>query len=230
MRKEVFRGLAGVSSVLMVIGAIGAPVAENYSGRINTVLGISTSKLVSDDVTEDTNYYVSDYGSDIYDLEQLTQLENDAATEEVAQVEEGVVLLKNDNDILPLKEGSSVSLFGNNSVNANYSYHSTSNSMQDLVSYVDAMTERYDVNTDLINAYENSGVERVKSVENPVIGEAPISIYTDSLKSSWIGDNAVVLLTREASEDCDLVINTSEGVSELALSQNEKDMLEMLKK
>lgn len=47
------------------------------------------------------NYYKSDYGEDIYDLTQLAKLEEDAAAEEIGEVEDGVVLLKNDNNALP---------------------------------------------------------------------------------------------------------------------------------
>lgn len=230
IKKNLFRGLSGLLAFLMVLAVYASGLADTYSGRINTVLGITTSKVITDeDSTTDTNYYVSDYGTDIYDEEALAQLEADAEQEAIDETADGVVLLKNDNNALPLAAGSSVSLFGNNTVNPNYSYHGTSNSMQELVTYVDAMESVYDVNQDLITAYENSGVTRVKDVTDPVIGEAPVSIYTDSLKASWVGDTAVVLLTREASEDCDLVTETDEGISQLALCQNERDMLEMLK-
>lgn len=37
------------------------------------------------------------------------------------------------------------------------------------------------------------------------------------------------MLTRQASEDCDLLLEDSEGISQLALHQDEKDLLNMLK-
>ncbi len=144
------------------------------AGRINTVLGVSTSKVIKSEASnQDTDYYKSDYGADIYDVSELEQLEADAAREAIGETEDGVVLLKNDNNTLPLAEGSGVSLFGNNTVNSNYSYHSTGNSMQEQATYVGAMKAVYDVNQGLISAYENSGVSRVKSVTDSVIGEAP---------------------------------------------------------
>lgn len=230
IKKEVFRGLSAVLAFLLIVVSFGSGIANSYAGRINTVLGVSTSKVVKGEASnEDTNYYKSDYGTDIYDVAALERLEADAAQEAIGETEDGVVLLKNDNNALPLAEGSGVSLFGNNTVNPNYSYHSTGNSMQELVTYVEAMKAVYDVNQDLISAYENSGVSRVKSVTDPVIGEAPSSIYTDALKQSWKGDAAIVLLTREASEDCDVVLKTSEGISQLAMSRNELAMMAMLK-
>mgnify|MGYP000553230593 FL=1 len=44
---------------------------------------------------------------------------------------------------------------------------------------------------------------RVKSVDDPQIGEAPADFYTENLKNSWqdqYNDAAVVMLTRQASE------------------------------
>ena len=230
IKKEVLRGLSAVLAFLLIVVSFGSGIANSYAGRINTVLGVSTSKVIKGEASnQDTNYYKSDYGADIYDVSALEQLEADAAREAIGETEDGVVLLKNDNNALPLAEGSGVSLFGNNTVNPNYSYHSTGNSMQELVTYVGAMKAVYDVNQDLISAYENSGVSRVKSVTDPVIGEAPASLYTDALKQSWKGDAAIVLLTREASEDCDVVLKTSEGISQLAMSRSELDMMSMLK-
>lgn len=39
------------------------------AGRINTVLGVSTSKVIKSEASnQDTDYYKSDYGADIYDV------------------------------------------------------------------------------------------------------------------------------------------------------------------
>ena len=59
------------------------------------MLGIETTKTVSDEGLDvDTDYYKSDYGTDIYDGDKLQQLEDDAAAQAVAEQEEGSVLLK----------------------------------------------------------------------------------------------------------------------------------------
>lgn len=232
VKKEFWRGLSGVLAFLLIFITFVSPIADTYARRINAMLGISTSEVVSSgSSTEDTAYFKSDYGTDIYDLEQLAQLEADAAAEEVRQVEAGVVLLKNDNDALPLAEGSSVTLFGQSTVNPFYSYHSVSNSMQTLVTYVDSMRSVYDVNETLVSAYSSSGYTRVRSATSPVIGEAPAEFYTDALKQSWqtsYNDAAIVFITRQGGEDSDLVMETSEGISQLALHQDERDMLAML--
>ena len=63
------------------------------------------------------------------------------------------------------------------------------------------------------------------------MGEAPVSLLTDDLRASWAteyNDAAIYMITRQGSEDCDLVLEDSEGISQLALHQNEKDLLAML--
>ena len=68
IKKEITRGLGAVSACLLTVVSIGTPVAEAYEGRLNTVLGIETTKTVSDEGLDvDTDYYKSDYGTDIYD-------------------------------------------------------------------------------------------------------------------------------------------------------------------
>ena len=250
VKKEVSRGLAAISAVVFVTASLGTPVARAYEGRINTVLGINTTQLETSSADGDTIYYESDYGTDIYDLEMLEALEDDCVDEAVSEMEEGSVLLKNDNNALPLEKGSSITLFGQNSIEHPeqeapsgfgasapvsgpfYSYHSISGSMQDPVTYLSAMEAAYEVNPDMVKAYEDSEYSRLKDAAEPLIGEAPAGLYTEELKNSWkdqYHDAAVVMLTRQASEDCDLVLTDGEGISQLALHEDEKNLLEMLK-
>ena len=73
IKKEITRGLGAVSACLLTVVSIGTPVAEAYEGRLNTVLGIETTKTVSDEGLDvDTDYYKSDYGTDIYDGESCS--------------------------------------------------------------------------------------------------------------------------------------------------------------
>lgn len=46
VKKEVYRGFAAVMAFLLVVVTYGSQIANAYSGRINTVLGITTSKVV----------------------------------------------------------------------------------------------------------------------------------------------------------------------------------------
>lgn len=47
IRKEVWKGLCAIVLAIFVIAMLAGPVAEAYSGRINTALGISTTQAVS---------------------------------------------------------------------------------------------------------------------------------------------------------------------------------------
>ena len=250
-RRQFVKGAAGITSTVLTTVCIGSPVAESYRGRINTALGINTTSVATSTSDSNTIYYKSDYGDDIYDADALQKLENDCIAAGIEEMEGGCVLLKNDNGALPLSAGAGVTLFGQNSIeNPNaetptgfgatgptygpfYSYHTPSDtSTVKQVTYLSAMQAAFNVNPTMVDAYQNSGVGRVKDAENPEIGEAPASLYTDGLKSSWASDYndaAIVMITRQGSEDCDLVLEDGEGISQLALHANEKDLLAMLK-
>lgn len=47
VKKEVWKGLAAIALAILVITALAAPVADSYSGKINTALGINTTTVVS---------------------------------------------------------------------------------------------------------------------------------------------------------------------------------------
>ncbi|MGI6230011.1 MAG: glycoside hydrolase family 3 C-terminal domain-containing protein [Tractidigestivibacter sp.] len=230
---------------------MGAAAATAGLGAAPALADESSSSASSDS----TYRYVSDYGTDIMDESALQTLEEDCAAAAQAEVEEGAVLLRNENDALPLPSGSKVTLFGQNSIESTveeestggfgapqrlsgpfYSYHSggdsTKGSMIATKTYLECMQEVYEVNQTLVEAYQTSNYKRVKSADSPEVGEAPIDLYTDDIKASWASDYndaAIVMLTRQGSEDCDLVLEDSEGISQLALHQNERDMLSMIK-
>lgn len=66
----------------------------------------------------------------------------------------------------------------------------------------------------------------------PVLGEEPKSFYTAQLQQSWendYNDVAIVMLAREGGEDCEMMMEDPDGISALALHQDEKDMLAMIR-
>ena len=103
--KKVF---LNVTATLFAVIFTGNVIAGECAGQINSALGTTTSKVVSTADGEDegyARYYVSQYSS-------IAELKA-AGEAKVREVEgEGIVLLKNDNNVLPLKEGSDVSLVG----------------------------------------------------------------------------------------------------------------------
>lgn len=48
VKKEIWKGLAAIAIALFTIAMMAAPVAESYAGKINTALGISTTRIVTE--------------------------------------------------------------------------------------------------------------------------------------------------------------------------------------
>lgn len=216
-----------------------------YSGTVNSLLGITTSRVVNEEGSdEDTTYFESEYGD--LNAENLQKLIADTYGQSVAEEEEGAVLLKNDNNALPLTEDETrITLFGHAVAQPLYKSHSGGSSGYEGEYCIDlytAMKEAgFEINDTLYEAYQSSDTERLNGSVNGItleqsdwaLGEENISFYTDELRQSWADDYndvAVVMLTREGGEGSELYQeDPSEGISQLALHQEEKDLLQMIK-
>lgn len=183
----------------------------------------------------------------------------DAANDFVIEVEkEGIVLLKNENDALPLSGGNAhVSVFGKNSVNIVYSgsgsaSSNSSTAQKTLYESLEAAGISY--NETLKKFYEDSGKSGKGRPENPAMtsgqrlpgfgtGETPIDSYTSDVVDSYAGyqDAAVVVFSRIGGEGFDLprtmaesfggvaVAGASADSHYLELDENEKALLEHVK-
>ena len=257
-KKQALRGLSAACSSLLVLSIFGSQAANNYASDVNNFLGIKTTVVKDEGTsTEDADYYPTGLSTnDINDVETLKELEAAAVDENVAQEEEGAVLLKNDNDALPLAEGSNVTLLGSSTVNVYLGRRSSeTNGMgtpvytawadeekyagyEPSIGYVEAMKSVYNVNQTMIDAYQNSidtypgrGAYDDDSGKT-VDGNAPAEFYTDDMKSTFAtyGDAAVLIFSRYADEDNDFSQSGGVGgISELALQPNEVDLLKMVK-
>ena len=160
---------------------------------------------------------------------------------------EGFVLLKNEQNALPLASGAKISVFGKNSVDLSYGGSGSSGfTGVDYKTMDDSLTEAgFQTNAALRKFYEDdraSGAGRssnssdLDSGDNEVItvGETPQSMYTQQVKDSYkeFGDAAIVVITRIGGEGFDLPRyqgDTEGAVSEdshyLELDQNEIDLL-----
>lgn len=160
---------------------------------------------------------------------------------------EGFVLLKNEQNALPLASGAKISVFGKNSVDLSYGGSGSSGFTGiDYKTMDDSLTEAgFQTNAALRKFYEDdraSGAGRssnssdLDSGDNEVItvGETPQSMYTQQVKDSYkeFGDAAIVVITRIGGEGFDLPRyqgSTEGAVSEdshyLELDQNEIDLL-----
>ncbi|MBR4208718.1 MAG: glycoside hydrolase family 3 protein, partial [Lachnospiraceae bacterium] len=165
----------------------------------------------------------------------------------VRLMEEGAVLLKNEDNALPLSSGAKVSVFGKNSVNLSYGNSGSSGGNLDgAVTLHEGLKKAgFEVNPTLTAFYEDdskSGSKRkpnssdLDSGGNQMIAtaETPQSRYTDAVKDSYkeYADAAIVVITRIGGEGFDLprTMKGMEGARNdddhyLQLDQNETDLL-----
>ena len=104
--KKVF---LNVTAGLLALVFAGSTIANECAGQINSTLGIATSKIVSTLPEGETEEYARYYESAYSSLAEL-KAAGEAKVREVEQ--EGIVLLKNDGNVLPYAAGSKVSLLG----------------------------------------------------------------------------------------------------------------------
>lgn len=241
MKKTMlWRGLTALFAFLNVAILILSSLALTYEGTINTALNISTSMIVSsgEGETVNTEYYPSEFGEK--NESNLARLKEALIQQNVREMEEGAVLLKNDNKALPLSasEITNVSLFGRATVDPVYRGNSAGSGGGEL-SWLDALTEAgFIYNQTLVDLYSNSTAVRQRGTAGTpytiLIGETPVSEYTDEVKASWVNDVAIVMIARTGGEDSELIMEMTDysgrdaGKSQLALGEDEKDMMQLL--
>ena len=230
-RATLFKGLSAVFGLLFfAINGITVGMFAN-EGFINDALGIGSSDY---DTSGGPVRYASEFAENInnYTDEEL-KAKNDAAQAFIEQeMEESAVLLKNDNNALPLTQDEikKVTLLGWSSAHPYYRAHSGGDGTAGDYSLKDALTSRgFVINESVYSALEGISGNR----KNTAVAEAPVSTY-DSLKSTFSSYNeaAIVVLSRESGENDDLQVNYSDNgttQSMLALTKNERDLLDMVK-
>ena len=244
-RSRLWTGLASVCSFLLTTSILGMNCMMSYEGTVNSALGISTSRVVNEDGADadETTYFESEYGE--LNAENLQTLISDTYAESVTEQEEGSVLLKNEDNALPLSEDETrVTLFGHAVAQPLYKNSSAGSSGYKGEYCIDLYTALTDagfaVNDTLYDAYVNSDTTRGngsatfgQEATEWSMGEEDISFYTDELQASWADDYndvAIVMFAREGGEGVEVYTeDPAEGISQLALHQEEKDLLQMIK-
>ena len=156
--------------------------------------------------------------------------------------EEGMVLLKNENNALPLKPNAKVSVFGKNSVRLVYGGSGSAAPggnipKKTIFESLEAAGIAY--NPTLKSFYEDNGKSGKGRDDNPPMenggveslptGETPIASYDSSITSSYdnYGDAALVVISRIAGENWDLPRKAQDDPSRhyLELDNNERALL-----
>ena len=114
-RKGLWRGVASLTCFTLSLSLILGNVLEANAGTIDTYLGTASEVFVSDNTDENPLYDKFTPPAEVLNADgsgnsnALIEAAIDLGRREVA---EGSVLLKNENDTLPLSSGSNVTLLG----------------------------------------------------------------------------------------------------------------------
>ena len=119
------RGLAALMTCLMVLSIVGTGVANTYRGALDDTLGTESYVTINDDSAA---RFKTDYAT----IEDMAAAARDIA---IREGEEGTVVMKNDNGVLPLKANANVALFGL----AAYNVYGPNGGNADAASLADAL-------------------------------------------------------------------------------------------
>lgn len=231
---QLWKGLTAVFAVLLALAVFLTMVCYDWAGNINVALGIRPPVEAG---TSDTMYYGTEFSEDgTLSDDALEKMLAASDAHDVQTMEEGAVLVKN-NGALPLAAAErSVTLFGRAVADPVYRGNSGGAGRDEsrLVSLRSALeAENFEINDTLFSAYANSSTQRVKGKTQAEwsIGEENINFYNSALRNSWANDYndaAIVMFSRDGGEGNDLARTDKDGISLLALHQEERDLLEMI--
>ena len=233
------------AAVSLVLGgtliAVNQVAVKEYGSLIDSVLGGKKAITAPRDKTDPS-----------YKTKQQAYDAGNAVVEEIC--DEGMILLKNENNALPLKAGAKVSVFGKNSTDYTRTIEDGSKETVGIVTggsgsaaptdaerktIYDALTaagftynpklKEFYASSDSGNGRSSNPKMENKGVATLSTGETPIANYTDEIKDSYkdYGDAAIVVFSRIAGENWDLPRKAADNDSRhyLELDNNERDLL-----
>ena len=228
------RSAIAVCSVLLAACTGVTAGAVSYKSLICSAIGGDMYKTVDKEGSDP----ITPYPTNGMSLEEWKQ-EADNLVEEVEA--EGIVLLKNEGETLPLSEGSKISLFSRSSVDLVLG--GTGAGGIDASKAVDLKTAleedgAFEVNSTLWDFYKSydgkdgyirsNGTYNGALPEDIYVAEVPQSEYTDEVKASYAdyNDAAVVVISRVGGEGSDMPTGDfGDGTKYLALQDQEKELL-----
>ena len=233
--KRVIGWAIGTAVFVVLIVAINVVGTVVLPDLINGVLGGERAVI---DPNVKFRYFTPDFENKEQALENGNKV-----TQEIC--EEGMVLLKNENNALPLAQGAKVSIFGKNSVNLVYGGSGSAAPTQTvpLKTIYDSLGEAgFECNPALKSFYEDNNRSGSGRSANPKMehgdgipllktGETEISKYGSEVTGSYANykDAAIVVFSRIAGENWDLPRVSADGVAGrhyLELDTNERALLE----
>ncbi len=225
MKKAISKGLLSVFLCLLVIVLLLYLLPTARSADAKTVA--NDGKFYSDYLTHED-----------------TVAAGRKANEEIAS--EGITLLKNRNNLLPLKGVKRVSVFGKNSADPFYHGTAAGSDQSTLVpvSLYDGLEEAgFEVNQILASFYGNENRSGNTRAIGQFVGETPLSMYDNAVKRSFASydDAAFICISRSSTESADPVRTfardsasdpedeAAKGRHYLELSPNERALIQYVK-
>ena len=156
-KRNIWRGLTTLTASLLTVSVAAGPVVDSYRTDIDKFLGTKSSAMVTDSTDEDLYTYKSDYSSTTELLDSIEDLGERMS-------EEGTVLLKNENNALPLTkdETQKLSLLGFSSYypvqggDMGSSLTENEGTDADTVDFVEALAAKgFGINEDLQKLYKS---------------------------------------------------------------------------
>ena len=216
-KRNLWRGLTTLTASLLTVSVAAGPVVDSYRTDIDKFLGTKSSAMVTDSTDEDLYTYKSDYSSTTELLESIEDLGERMS-------EEGTVLLKNENNALPLSkdETQKLSLLGFSSYypvqggDMGSSLTENEGTDADTVDFVEALAAKgFSINEDLQNLYKSLESEfktevnmwgniveyyhiTATATDGVFASEEPSQETMDSVDSQWkesMDDYNVMLVT-----------------------------------
>lgn len=209
-----------VLSLLLVVVCIANFVALNFTNLI-------------------TQYFTS------LDLDDpgVQSVRDESTSTAKSLADEGFVLLKNENNVLPLVQ-KKVNVFGYSSIDINFGgTGSGSGSDEYNIGFYEGLANAgIEVNDEIKKFYEDDYTSKQETNVMAMVGgdynsyEPAANDYSDTMieNAKSFSDIAVIVLTRNGGEGGDLPMDTAEyvggatGEHYLELNQNERDLVEMV--
>lgn len=236
--------LTNIFGVLFGIIVLGSIILNENSAAVNSFLSVSTQKMEFSEQSQkilEENPLAFDYYPSSFDSVSQVKQNGEKIIEEV--VAEGAVLLKNEDNALPLKKGSrSVSLFSTSSVDLVYAGTGSSGTNTSPSADMKTAMERagFEVNEKLWNWYKDNLDTYGRGAAGGTVGQtfdikdAPWEkIGTDAKTDKNYGDAAIFVLSRNGGEGADLTLKGGDASDKtngnyLQLSPSEISVLKNL--
>ncbi len=248
-KTKLWSGLTAVTATVLCVACAGSAIAHANEDTVNDILDVTLSQIVKGEADPgvDTNYYPTSFGDGKYTKANLDLMRAAAKEQNVNEMREGAALLYNVGNALPIKTDKKVSLFGRASVDTVYQGRAAGQKVTpstiektDLKQALEK--EHFEVNQTIwdslaaqMNATDrNPGCTGGKGPGTGT-GELDKAFYQTAIDN--VGEYtgaAIVTLARVGAEGTDMAMaelddDGTTTVSSLALHQNEREMLKLVR-